>query len=142
VIARIASLGRRRLPLLARACFSIAAVRVALRIVPLARLLDWVGTPGTARPRRVDVNQLAWAVRTASRILPRTSCLAHALALGRLLCLEGYRASIRIGVRNQPSFSAHAWIEYDGSPLLESDGHVASYASLIRWDLPQRHLPV
>jgi Transglutaminase-like superfamily len=47
-----------------------------------------------------------------------TRCLARSLVLMRLLAKRGVPASLVIGVATEPEFSAHAWVEHGGRPLL------------------------
>jgi Transglutaminase-like superfamily len=79
------------------------------------------------RDRRSALRDHAYAVRTAERVavvaalLPgRVRCLEQSLTLFVLLRQAGYEATLRIGV--QPNrFRAHAWVEHDGTPVLEGD---------------------
>ena len=57
-------------------------------------------------------------VRTL-RVLPTDSrCLMRSLVLTSVLERRGIRTSLVMAVRPAPKFTAHAWIEYDGIPLL------------------------
>jgi Transglutaminase-like superfamily len=47
-----------------------------------------------------------------------TRCLTRSLVLVRMLARRGIGARLVIGVNGQPSFTAHAWVELDGHPLL------------------------
>jgi hypothetical protein len=64
---------------------------------------------------------VARRVATAAAFYPgRALCLEQSMALYYCLLRLGIRASFRIGV--QPvGFAAHAWVEYRGIPILESE---------------------
>ncbi len=47
-----------------------------------------------------------------------TRCLVRSLVLTRLLARRGIPAKLVIGARAAPDFLAHAWVEYDGDPVL------------------------
>src|SRR5215475_13317101 len=51
-----------------------------------------------ARGQSFEIARLEWAVRHASRIVPRASCLTQALVLQRLLSRFGHCAALQIGV--------------------------------------------
>ncbi len=59
------------------------------------------------------------AVVRVLRLLPTDSrCLMRSLVLTRILARRGVYAKVVIGVRPEPSFGAHAWVEVDGEPVL------------------------
>jgi hypothetical protein len=72
-----------------------------------------------------DGDQLLVGVRLG-RIVGRTlgalpadsRCLVRSLVLTSLLVRRGIDASLIIGVRSEPRFQAHAWVECAGTPLL------------------------
>jgi Transglutaminase-like superfamily len=47
-----------------------------------------------------------------------TRCLTRSLVLVRMLARRGIASHLVIGVQAQPAFTAHAWVELDGHPLL------------------------
>jgi hypothetical protein len=121
--------------LLALDAFStLAAVRIALHLRTIERLRAWAGrvTPGT-RPPEKSVERIAWAVGAASRLLPRTSCLASAFALQRVLSREGHASDLHIGVAKQgENFSAHAWLACEGRILVGEVEH-GRFTQLVAW---------
>jgi hypothetical protein len=127
--------------LLADAGLLLVAMRVALHTLPWNRALGLirsprVWSPSRFRPRcRPSLDQLEWAVRHASRVVPH-SCLSQTLALQRLLARAGYPSSIHIGVAKKPDrpFIAHAWIEHNGRPLLDGAGDATQYSRLLRFE--------
>jgi hypothetical protein len=60
-----------------------------------------------------------------------TRCLARSLVLTRLLAQRRIPAKLVIGVRAAPDFLAHAWVEYDGTPVLSpGDGSFSRLVEL------------
>jgi Transglutaminase-like superfamily/Coenzyme PQQ synthesis protein D (PqqD) len=89
---------------------------------------------------RPETKPLASALRAFTRaenlfIAGRApgDCLLRSLSLYRFLRLLGCRAEHVIGVRRFP-FKAHAWVECDGSPLL--DGRAQEFTSIARIGIP------
>jgi hypothetical protein len=66
--------------------------------------------------------RLAWIVSRVLSLLPTDSrCLIRSVTLSTLLARRGIPSSVVIGVRSEPEFAAHAWVEHDGSPLLPTE---------------------
>ncbi len=66
-----------------------------------------------------EARRLGRAVARTLRMVPGdTRCLARSLVLTRLLAKRGIPAKLVIGARAAPSFLAHAWVEYEGQPVL------------------------
>ena len=53
----------------------------------------------------------------------------RSLVLTEMLARRGIYAKVVIGVRPDPSFGAHAWVEVDGQPLLPTEE--ATYHRLV-----------
>ena len=63
--------------------------------------------------------RLGTAVQRTLRVLPVDSrCLVTALVLTRMLSRRGIESSFVLGVRSQPEFAAHAWVERGRVALL------------------------
>ena len=63
--------------------------------------------------------RLGRVVRRTLAVLPSdTRCLAQSLTLTRMLASRGVESELVIGVRPGERFAAHAWVEYEGIPLL------------------------
>lgn len=69
------------------------------------------------------VNRVLTALPTDSR------CLMQSLVLTAMFARRGIYSSVVIGVRPDPAFAAHAWVEVDGRPILPSDE--ANYRRLV-----------
>jgi hypothetical protein len=94
-------------------CFSFERVlhrQEALRRSPRA----------TRAPEPGEAERIAWAVDRASRLVPRATCLAQALAAQGMLARRGIRSEIRIGVAHPSGrrLEAHAWLECAGRVVL------------------------
>lgn len=118
--------------------FHLLVVIGALRacgLVRTHRLLTWL-TRGR-RPSGVsslaEAESVARRVALAAALYPgRARCLEQSLTLYWLLRRMNMDAVLRLGV--QPlGFTAHAWIEYGGRPVLEGE--------IVRTVLPFPELP-
>lgn len=115
----------------------VAGVRLALWLMPF-RTVRRLVTRAAARPRTARTcgpDRIAWAVRGASRYVPRATCLTQALAAEWLLARNGHPARLHIGVARDRhgEFAAHAWIECDGRVLVGAAGR-SRYKPLLVMD--------
>jgi hypothetical protein len=80
----------------------------------------------------IEARRLGWAVARTLKLMPGdTRCLARSLVLTRLLAQREIPAKLVIGVRAAPDFLAHAWVEYDGVPVLSpGDGSFSRLVEL------------
>jgi hypothetical protein len=96
------------------------------------KLLEQVtGLPAVQAPSRsgeiapgqktAQVARLGGAVARTLELLPTdSSCLTRSVVLARLLSRRGIESSLVIGVSSDgDSFTAHAWVEHRGTPLLD-----------------------
>jgi Transglutaminase-like superfamily len=93
--------------------------------VAVARLRAGAGgdrTPGPPPDPATAVRaglRLGSAVERTLRFMPADSrCLVRSLVLVRMLARRGIAGTMVIGVRTEPTFEAHAWVEHAGRPLL------------------------
>ena len=130
MMRRLLQLSAEERMLLFRALLLLALVRAWLPFASLDRLERW------ARPGRGashSLSRIVWAVRTAVRWLPGTTCLPAALVLQRLLCAAGFESELHIGVaREGGGLAAHAWVARDGEVLIGDDTRTP-FASLLFW---------
>ena len=116
--------------LLLKAFVVIAGVRLALRFVRTDRLRAWASRRGQSDH---PVGRIAWAVRTAARYWPGTTCLCSALAMQRLLSASGHACELHIGVaKRQSVFAAHAWVVREGE-ILVGEHDQDEYTKLVAW---------
>ena len=72
---------------------------------------------------QADRIHLAATVMHLLGVLPTDSrCLVRSLVLLSLLQRRGLTSTLVIGVRSEPDFAAHAWIEYGAEALLPTGG--------------------
>jgi hypothetical protein len=116
--------------LLLRALATLLIVRLALALVPIARLRAWAICRAT---RTAAIGRLVWSVGAASRALPGTTCLASAFALQRLLSRAGHASELHIGVaRSAEKFAAHAWLTCEGQILVGEEVR-EGFTPLVAW---------
>ncbi|MDQ3569707.1 MAG: lasso peptide biosynthesis B2 protein [Actinomycetota bacterium] len=94
----------------------------------MARVRQWASAhpPGPGDVALLDLEsahlsglRLGRAVSRTLRLLPTDSrCLVRSLVLTALLARRGLSSLLVIGVRSDPEFAAHAWVEHAGRPLL------------------------
>lgn len=128
-----------RSPSAIRCTAVISAVKLSLHLIGLRRTLRTIRrlAPPERAMREVEyesVERVARRVALAAAFFPgRVACLEQSLALYWILQRAGVPAAFRIGAL--PSqFAAHAWVEYDGQPVLESE--------LVRTVIPFPSLPL
>jgi hypothetical protein len=56
--------------------------------------------------------------RTLSCLPSDPRCLIRAIVLARVLARQGIGSRLVLGVQSVPDFTAHAWVEHRGLPLL------------------------
>jgi hypothetical protein len=87
----------------------VAALRADASLPPLAQ----------GPHALIEARRLGWAVARTLKLMPGdTRCLARSLVLTRLLARRRIPAKLVIGARADPDVLAHAWVEYDGQPVL------------------------
>ena len=125
----------------------VAHVRAALCVLPsrfIVRLVRRLGdAPArTPRARRPAIDRVAWAIATASRVVPRATCLTQAVSGMLLLRHYGYESRLRLGVARSDDggFLAHAWIEREGVILIGGP-QSAAFTPLPALDLAFRENP-
>ena len=104
------------LMLLAEAFLLMAAARIALRKVPLERIVKWLERP---TPRREPSNadeialRVQWAIRAVVRRMPGAFvCFPQSLAAYSMLHRRGVAGVLNYGVNRSPEneLRAHTWL--------------------------------
>jgi hypothetical protein len=107
------------------ALFLVLVIRAALWTLPFRVTRTWM-----ERFRKPDgdwceldrrsIRQVTWAVQSASRRIPRATCLTQAMATQVLLGRLGQDSELHLGVARSPRghLEAHAWIEAQGRIIL------------------------
>jgi hypothetical protein len=119
--------------LVLEAAASLLIFRVGLHLLRFETLQSWA-TKAKSTRRSVPISKLIWATMVGTRIVPNSTCLARALAVSRLLARNGYKSTLRVGVRRAGGeFEAHAWVEYGGRAIIGND-EVPHFTPLCTWE--------
>jgi hypothetical protein len=118
---RVLARSPRSVLLLGQTVLAVAAVRVALSLLPsrlVLRTVDRLSRRALRRARHgpdaaLPPHRLGGLVRAAARRVPAATCLTQALAGQMLLARHGYSSRLQIGVARDEggAFRAHAWLE-------------------------------
>ncbi|HEY2570412.1 MAG TPA: lasso peptide biosynthesis B2 protein [Solirubrobacteraceae bacterium] len=127
-----------RVALTLEVTLAYAHARHRLRHSPLESVLSSLRArfvPRAAPPADgtlAHARRLGRVVARVLGILPGdTRCLVRSLVLTQLLARRGIATTLVIGARTSPDFLAHAWVEYDGEPVLSpGDGSFGRLAEL------------
>ena len=100
---------------LREAAVMLVLARLAVRLVPPARIFAWAKRP----PRRIhrfavdEVGWISWAVESlGARPWMNALCLPRALAAHAMLRRRGIASRLCLGVAREGSeLAAHAWVE-------------------------------
>jgi hypothetical protein len=100
---------------LREAAVAIVLARLAVRLIPAARIFAWAARP----PRRDgrfaadETDWILWAVDTAAaKPWIKALCLPRALAAHAMLRRRGITSRVCLGVaREHGNLAAHAWVE-------------------------------
>jgi hypothetical protein len=103
----------------------LAAIRVALALIPLNALRDalawrWRKKSVVPYPAAPTLQQIIWATQSAARFVPGVTCLVQGLTALRLGISAGYPVTLNIGTAKEinGALRAHAWVEYQGQIIL------------------------
>lgn len=119
---------------LVSAAAHVAAAIVGIRLLGIRRALKWADRPIAATDKKAteytdykateytEYTDLVLAVDRAGRRMPGGTCLARSLALTRMLRTRGIPAEMKIGVKTEDGFHAHAWVEVAGVPITPAAG--------------------
>jgi hypothetical protein len=138
-LRQFALLSPRRRSLLLQTLGLLSLVRASLSLLPFRVVRAAVTRAGQSSSPQVPgppefVDDVVWAIDTASRRVPGASCLTQALATELLLRRRGFPAVLRIGVAEKQGgkVAAHAWIESDGRVLVGGNESPAHFTILSR----------
>jgi hypothetical protein len=100
---------------LREAAVTLLLARMAVRVIPAARVFAWANRP----PRRIrrfatdEIDWVLWAIdAAAAKFGKETPCLPRALATHSMLRRRGITSRVCLGVaREQDKLAAHAWVE-------------------------------
>jgi Transglutaminase-like superfamily len=111
---------------LREAAVSLFLARIAVRLIPPARVFAWANRP----PRHVrrfaadEIDWVLWAIDTAAaKFRKETLCLPRALATHSMLRRRGITSRVCLGVaRERDKLAAHAWVEVGEDRAVASAG--------------------
>lgn len=118
-MARILARPRSDWALLGEAVWMAVSARLALWLLPFARVAAGLGHPHAETLKTLSPEQAAlarrvgWSVRATGRYLPlRLVCLPQAVAAQRMLARRGIPATLYLGVAlgKRHPMTAHAWL--------------------------------
>lgn len=117
-----------------RSLFLLPLVAALLRVRGMERTRAWlarIGPLALGDASALTPGEIASQVYAAASLL-QAHCLPRSLVLWRFLRDRGASTEIRLGVakRADGNLSAHAWVEFDGSPLNEGADLFERYAAL------------
>jgi hypothetical protein len=132
-LAKLRALSPAERRLLLQALVLLPVASAGLGLAGMRRTRAWLA--GLAREdslQGLDAAAVARVVRIAARRGPvRAKCLSAALTLEALLRRHGHRGELKLGVRKRCGrLEAHAWIEHEGTPLMEPAGVRLRFAPL------------
>ena len=109
--------------LLIKTWILLGVTRLGLELFPfstLRKLLFKLTFLSHGPGKNFSEEYLVWSVSVVSRYVPKTTCLAQALAAQFLLQQAGHQARLHIGVEEaeKGSLKAHAWVESQGRILI------------------------
>ena len=101
----------------------LGIIRLGLELFPLStlrKLLLKLRFLFSVSIKDFSGEYLVWSVAVVSPYIPKTTCLAQALAAQFLLHQAGHQARLHIGVEEpeKGSLKAHAWVESQGKILI------------------------
>ena len=119
-IVRFSRLEPRLRLLAAEAVWNLARARIAIRLLPFRRAIDFGASP-LGEGRVGEVGAIVRSVEAAAWRVPwRSVCLDQGLALQRALRQRGSDARLHYGLSapGAGTLSAHVWVVLDGKVLL------------------------
>jgi hypothetical protein len=111
---------------LREAAVSLFLARIAVRVIPAARVFAWATRP-PRRIRRFTADEAAWVLwaidKAAAKSRSEALCLPRALAAHSMLRRRGIASRVCLGVaREQDNLIAHAWVEVGDNNIVASPG--------------------
>lgn len=107
---------------MARRVLQRMPIRLAVRALRGDARVD--ETRGGERELLAEAWRLGRAVQLTLRLVPGdTRCLTRSLVLTQMLARRGIEGKLVIGVHVDGGFTAHAWVEHAGEPILPADEH-------------------
>lgn len=93
-------------------------IRFMTWIYSFPKLQEKINKMGDKKGLELGVYRIIWAVQATSPYIVRSTCLTKAFTAQVLLSLNNCSSTLRIGVKKESDFEAHAWLELDGVVVL------------------------
>jgi transglutaminase superfamily protein len=106
-------------------------LRVALRLLPLSRVVTMLARIPRSRDRVATVADCARAAADATRSVAHPTCLFTSLTAFALLARRGHAPQLAIGAARHGGFDAHAWVTVAGVPVIPN---AREYSTLWTYD--------
>ncbi len=131
-LTRFLHLSQQDRSLVFQAVLAILVVRLSLAWLSLGALQRLAATIFWRSNETLSARRIAWAVRSAARFVPRSTCLVQGLAAQALLIRYGCRPCLTIGVTKDKCrpFGAHAWVTCEHEVLI-GDHEIGNYTALL-----------
>jgi hypothetical protein len=135
---KLLKLSRPERNIFVEALLTLAVIGLMLRLFGFglsAKFLDWiVGLGAGAGPLLTmgRINRIAHLVNVAAYNLPRrANCLDRSVVLWWMLSRRGLITEVRFGARREANgLAAHAWVEFNGIVLNDSEDIAQEYVPL------------
>ena len=135
LVARIGQVGGSGCLLLVGTWWLLLAAKIALRWIPVKKIIAWKQRSLPKAKRAMDVAALGarvrWAVLTAARYSPiEFVCFPQCLAAAELLRRDGIASRLHYGVKREgDKLLTHTWLEAAGEIVI--GGEVADQFSTL-----------
>ncbi len=116
-LLRMLRVDRAEIRLFAASLAAMGAIRVALAVAPLQRVIGWInagqGRWAGKEIAQLDIQRVALRIAQAAAYCPLpTTCLSRTLAAYMMMSRLGFASVPKIGVSTTDGiFEAHAWLE-------------------------------
>ena len=121
MLRRTRQVGLAGVALLGKTWWLLLAARLALRWVPVKKIVAWKQRPLVAKAHAADAaGRVRWAVLVAARYSPvEFVCFPQCLAAAELLRGQGIASRLHYGVKREgDKLLTHTWLEADGEMVI------------------------
>jgi hypothetical protein len=133
-MSKLFSLESKDRRLLFKALALLWAVRAGLWLLPFQSVRHMIERrAGKKSISEESAERVVWAVRAASRYVPKVTCLTQSLAAFLLLARNGESPRLHVGVKKERPghLSAHAWVVSNGSVVIGAAQDLSRYRKLL-----------
>jgi hypothetical protein len=119
-----------------------AMLRILKHVVPIATLVQFAKVAPRRHAAALDQSRVeAYMVRKGRfPFRPPANCLERSFGAYRLLCRDGAKPELVVGVRRsaQRGVEGHVWVTVAGRVLAETSDDVASFTPIVTFDAEGR----